>query len=338
MQRSLMIVCLCAMFALAGCKPYDVPEYVEIQANESAFMVKLQGDSTKQEKFDSVEFLEKNQVATKRVQIPHTWVQKGRLWLTGEYMDTVRVIKVDRTPHTREWTAAAGQSGQAVWVETKDSVELSIDIVCTAMIEPDNAALFLYRYPNGSLSTMMDKEVRARIQQELSEECAGYNLEELKQAKSELINRVRPKVTKFFSDRGITISALGLAGGLTYSNTEIQKAIDKTFQDQQLEISAQARYEAQLKENQTIKAKAEAEAEAARLKASGEAEGIKLLADAKAYEIQKAQSTGSMYIQLRQLEILNQTMSKWDGKLPVYNMGTGQTPQLLMAMPSQDSK
>ena len=324
---------LSTLFVFAGCKPYDVPEFVEIAPNESAFMVKMQGDTTEQAKFESVEFLRQNMVATKRVQIPHTWVQTGRLWFAGEWMDSVRVIKVDRTPQTRTWVANATGGRQAIWIESKDSVGMSIDIVCTAMVEPDDAPIFLYRYSNSSLKDVMDKEIRAKVQQELAEEAANFELEHLKNNKSDLLNAVRPKVIDYFEKRGVTIAALGFGGGLTYENAAIQAAIDKTFQDQQLQVSAQARFEAQLKENQRIEAEAKALAEAARLKASGEAEGIKLLADAKAYEIQKAQAS-PLYVQLRQLEIMNQTMAKWDGKLPQFQMaGNGQTPQLLMAMP-----
>jgi regulator of protease activity HflC (stomatin/prohibitin superfamily) len=329
-----------SLFA-AGCKKYDVPEFVEIEPNESGFLIKMVGDSKDQAKFDSVEFLEENKVAAKRVQIPHTWIKTGRMYWTGEYQDTVRLIKVDRTPVTREWTASNSQgapgTNKAIWVESKDSVSLSIDLVCTAMILEEDCAQFLYRYTSKSLTEVMDKEIRGRIQQELAEECAKHQLEQLKQNKGEILAKVRPLVVAFFKERGIELTSLGFGGGLTYENTGIQNAINKTFEDQQLKISALAKYDAQVQENETIKAKAQAEAEAAKSRASGEAEAIKLLADAKAYEIEKAKATGNMYILLRQLEIQNETLKRWDGKLPVYNMGTGDNiPSLLMQVPNME--
>lgn len=137
----------------------------------------------------------------------------------------------------------------------------------------------------------------------------------------------------YFSKRGITITTLGLGGGLSYAAENIQQAINQAVQDEQLQFSAKARYQSQLEENKRIQAEAEAMALAAKTKAEGEANAIKALADAKAYEINKAQSS-PLYVQLRMLEIQAQTLGKWDGRLPVYQMGSSsQIPQLLMTLP-----
>jgi regulator of protease activity HflC (stomatin/prohibitin superfamily) len=340
MRKNLLLVTAVAGLALiaGGCRPYNQPKFEEIDPNESAFMIPLDGNTEAQQSFESEEFLRKNQLAAKRVQVPRRWVQKGYTWFHGEYIDTVRVIKVDRSPVTRNWDSNKDiKKDQAIWVESADSVVLSMDITCTTMVDPNDVPTFLFRYPSGSLAVVMDNEVRARIQQELAEEVAIFKLDEIKPKKAEIISRVRERVVPYFKERGITIATLGLGGGFDYENKEIQIAIDQTIKDQQLQVSAKAKWDAQLKENERIKAEAEALAEAARLKANGEAEAIKLLADAKAYEIDKAKTSGAQYIQLRQLEILMETMKKWDGKLPVYNMNAGganNTPSLLLSLPN----
>src|SRR5437763_13380234 len=97
--------------AVSGCmKPYDRPEYVEIDTSESAFLIPLEGDTSNQAAFQSVQFLEQKKVAAKRIQISHRWNQTGYLPGQGEWIPAVRLVKVDRRPVTREWTRSA-QSG-----------------------------------------------------------------------------------------------------------------------------------------------------------------------------------------------------------------------------------
>src|SRR5579883_64349 len=113
-------------------RPYDVPEYQEIDTSESAFLIPLEGDGTNQTAFPSADFLNQKKVAAKRVQIPHRWQQTGRFPGNGHYVATVRLVKVDRRPITREWTKAAhtGTSAkdESISVESKDSINLSTGI------------------------------------------------------------------------------------------------------------------------------------------------------------------------------------------------------------------
>src|ERR1051325_5782488 len=79
-------------------RPYDVPEFIEVDSSESAFLIPLEGDTANQAAFQSVKFLEEKKVATKRVQITHRWQQMGYLPSNGRYVATVRLVKVDRRP------------------------------------------------------------------------------------------------------------------------------------------------------------------------------------------------------------------------------------------------
>ncbi|HTW94971.1 MAG TPA: hypothetical protein VMD30_09275, partial [Tepidisphaeraceae bacterium] len=102
-----------------GCaRSYDTPEYQDVDTAETAFVVPLEGDTADQAKFDSEEFLEEHKVAAKRVQITHRWEQTGRsfLWMeTGQWIPDVRLIKVNRSPITRQWTADTDKDN-AIWV------------------------------------------------------------------------------------------------------------------------------------------------------------------------------------------------------------------------------
>ncbi|MGN6625877.1 MAG: SPFH domain-containing protein, partial [Tepidisphaeraceae bacterium] len=233
-----------------GCwRPYDTPEYENVDTAETAFVVPLEGDSGDQSKFQSESFLQEHKVAAKRVQIVHRWNQTGRLPGTGEWIPEVRLIKVNRSPITREWTAedrnGSVAKDQAIWVESADSVGFSIGFTATAHITEENAARFLYWYPAGSLADVMDHEIRGRVQQTAAEVAAKYPLDELRGKKQEIIDSVRKDVTAFFAGRGITITTVGMFGGMTYENPKIQQALDEVFIAQQLKDVALAKFDAQ---------------------------------------------------------------------------------------------
>ena len=135
-----------------GCgfiRPYDIPEFAEIQHHETGYVIPLEGaNKDTQVKFDSQEALDVNRVAMKRIQIPHRWVRTGRfLPALGHYIDTVRLVVVNRSPETREWTAdkTSGTDGkdQAIWLESRDSISFSLGFNCTALIDEPDTTKFL---------------------------------------------------------------------------------------------------------------------------------------------------------------------------------------------------
>ena len=335
----------CALFpvvAAAGCvRPYDTPEFAEVSNSETAFLVPLTGDTGKQKGFDSEKYLADRKVAVKRVRIPHEWVQTGRMGHHGKWLPTVRLIKVDRAPVTREWTAerdsGTSEKNQAIWIESQDSVGFTTGITCTARIPDDEAAVkFLFNYPSGSIETVMDTEIRARVQAAMAEFANGYALNDLLgPKKGELIAKVREDVVPFFAERGIEITTVGQFGGFRYENPKIQEAIDNVFQAQQDEEVARAEGVAQLERNKAIKLAAEGKAEARKLESSAEAAAIKAVADAKAYEIEKAQENSETYLALKRLELDKARTERWDGKYPLYYLGgAGPTPDFLLFPPA----
>jgi len=336
---------------LSGClREYDKPEYVEVGTAETAFVVPLEGDTTNQAKFQSEKYLEARKVAAKRIQIQHRWSQEGRLHTAGRWIASVKVIKVDRSPVTREWTADGGtgtaRANQAIWVESADSVGFSTGFTCTAMIDEADAARFLYWYPSGSLAAVMDTEVRARIQQNAAEVAAKYPLDLLRARKQEMIDLVRADSIPFFKQRGITITTISMFGGMTYENPEIQKAIDKTFIAQQEKVVNMARFEAQQKENERIELEATSTAERVRREAQGRGDAKVTEAKAEASAIREvAQALAEAgrnpaFIQLRALEVETARTQRWDGKYPLYYMGGAGSaggPNLLLNVPAPQS-
>jgi hypothetical protein len=332
--------------ALGGCvQPYDRPEYAEIDTSETGFLIPLEGDSGVQAKFQSEEYLRELKVAAKRVQITHRWSQEGRLPNDGHWIPLVRLIKVNRSPVTREWTADAASGtasrNQAIWIESADSVGFSMGFTCTSFIPEEQAAKFLYWYPTGSLANVMDSEVRGRMQQVAAEVAARYRLDALREKKQEISDAVKKDITEFFAVRGVVITTVGMFGGMTYENNEIQRSIDNTVIAQQLKVVNQARFEAQQRDNDRVELEANAIAERARRIAAGDADAKKIAAFAEAQSIREVNKAlaeareNPLLYQLRALEVERARIDHWNGQYPAYFVGTaaGQSPNLLLQMP-----
>jgi hypothetical protein len=335
-----------SIVAMTGCvRPYDTPEYAEIDTSETGFLIPLEGNSGHQAKFQSEEYLRELKVAAKRVQITHRWSQEGRLINSGRWIPTVRLIKVNRSPVTREWTAEANtgtaERNQAIWIESSDSVGFSMGFTCTAFIPEEQAAKFLYWYPTGSLSNVMDAEVRGRIQQVAAEIAAKYPLDALRARKQEISDAVKNDVTNFFAQRGIVITTVGMFGGMTYENAEIQKAIDNTVIAQQLKVVNEAKWEAQQRDNDRVTLEANAIAERARRIAAGEADAKKIAAAAEAQAIRDVNKAlagagqNPLLYRLRSLEVERARIERWNGEYPQYLLQTASgSPNLMLQLPA----
>lgn len=324
-----MIVCM--IFAsmsmcIIGCKPYKEPMYSEIGSNETAFLIPLEGSSMNQDSFESAEYLKQNKVAARRVEITRRWKQTGRLWFNGEYIDTVRLIKVDRSPKTRNWQAGNKQS---IWVESRDSVGFSIDMTVVAQIHPDDVPQFLYLYPStggtNRLDDVLDTEVRAFIQDRLARECAKYDMDILRTMKNEMMDTVRAEAIPYFASRGITITTIGMGSGFAYESKDIQDAIDKVVQAQQDKSVAQAEQQAQAIRNQTDIDRAEAARQVAQVQA-----------DARNYEITQAKQSGPEYIELLRIQAWKEWIEKWNGVRPRVELsGSGSGTGILLGLDSE---
>ncbi len=334
--RTLPVVLLA--LALGGCvKSYDKPEYVEIDTSETGFLIPLEGDSAKQARFESVDYLQERKVAAKRIQITHRWNQEGRFSNDGRWLPLVRLVKVNRSPVTREWTAEGKHAtgDKAIWVESADSVGFSMGFTCTAFIDEKEAASFLYWYPSGSLANVMDTEVRGRIQQAAAEVAAKYPLDSLRSKKQEIADAVKKDVMAFFTQRGITVTTVGMFGGMTYENPAIQKAIDETFIAQQLKVVSAAKFESQQKENERIELEANATAEKLRREAQGKADArlAEAKAEADAIELvnKAVANSGPLLMQIRALEVEKARVERWNGSFPQTMLGNN--PNMLFTSP-----
>ncbi len=260
-----------------GCvRPYDKPELVTIEASQTAFLIPLQGDAKEQASFESEALLAEAKVATKEIQIPHRWVQTKRFSWQGEWRPTHKLIIVERTPETREWNSqkdlGTSAENQAIYAESKESIGFSVGMNCSAQIYTENDAVkFLYSYNNKTLKNIMDTEIRARVESKFVEQCAKLTLNEILADKEQIMTAVREDVEKYFADKGITITVLGMKDGLQYEDEKIQESINEKFSSEQKLVT-------QKNENEVAVAKAEAGAKAKLIEAEAEAEANKKIA------------------------------------------------------------
>jgi hypothetical protein len=284
-------VLVVGMTTLTGCiRPYDTPEFIEIKPNQTAFVIPLEGKTSDQGKFESEDLLKEQQVATKRIEIPHKWVQTGRRNWKGEWVDTVRVIVVDRFPETREWADEGAFVG-----ESKDSIKFNQGLSATAQILEEDSATFLYQYAGKNLKEVMDSEIRNKIGSVLLEQYSKLTIEQIRADKGAIIDSVRTEVEPYFKERGITLSNIGYIDDLKYLDAKIQEAINKKFNAEE-----DAKAQAIMNKTEIDKAKAEATANKTRKESMEE------------------------IIEMKELELQAEWIKKWDGVLPkVSSEGSG---------------
>lgn len=355
MVRSFILLSCLVLFT--GClKPFHEPLLVDINTSEVAVLVETVNDNGQaavapkgKEGETESSFYKDRLVNARKVEIPYYWKRTSRVWLydsstNGKWVPAARLIVVDTQPQTREWSKS---TDKPIWVESNDSVGFSTGISITARIEnKDDAILFLSNYPPKtkrevvtlggdpftveitSLEQIMDQEVRTKIQEVFSYEAAAYTMDDLRSKKQEIMNKIKESVIPYFEDRGITITTIGQFGGFEYENPKIQEAIDNVFAAQQDEEVAIA--ESKAAEQRKLALKLMGEGEAAKILEAkkGEAEGIKLVADAKEYELQKLNENPEAYLTLKQLEVKQAEIEKWSGDLP--KMMLGENPMMML--------
>lgn len=344
------LVLALAVLCSTGCRrPFEPVKLEVIKPNEEAFLLPLAGDLKKQTSTTNEEYLKANLVYTKQVQIPQQWVSAGyeTFGPNGNWHDAATLIRVDKSPVSREWTAdsASGTSNknEAIWVMTADQVEFSTGWVITARIENrDDAVKFLHNYPNGSLTGVLDSEVRGKLQGEFGIEVTDLPMDALRKTATPHIQKVAKSLTDFFKPRGVSITNIGISGGFVYKDKSIIDTMVKVFNAEQQKSIAIAESEAQRERNKAVVFEAAGKADAILKTKQAEADGIKLLADAKIYEVEKAKGDSLVYVQLKQLELQRELLQKWDGKYPLYFMGTGGSgggsPNMLLQLPALEKK
>lgn len=241
--KNYLFVILISAIVFGSCRPYHEDIYEEIEPNETAFVIPLEkGTKEDQAQLKSIDYLENQKVVAKRVYTPTIWHQTGRRHWRGEWIPTVKVIKVDRAPVTREWTDAS-ETGtdsrkQDIEVESMESIGFGIGITVTASIPEEWAAKFLYYYSGRSLDAVMDYNVRSYIQDLLTGEFGSRLLSKCQSERKNVFEIMKRQTTEYFADKGIRIDNIGAAGQFNYLDKAIQESINQKFTAEMKEDAA----------------------------------------------------------------------------------------------------
>jgi hypothetical protein len=229
----------------------DTPEFVQIQANQSAFAIPVVGDTkSTQTNFGSKKFLDDAKVATKRFQVPHTVIRNPNWGTSDYYVPSVLLILVDRTPYMREWVDASdrGTSNkkEGFLFQSREGINIGAGISIAAMVKEEDAATFLYWFGTKnqqvtdvasqfasvnygkSLQEIMDTVVRGYVQSALASRFMSVSFADGNAHAADIMTDLRNDITKHFAEKGITIDYIGYSGPLSYSDS-IQKSIDDVF-------------------------------------------------------------------------------------------------------------
>lgn len=341
-RRKSTAIGIMLLMCFSGCwRPFEPIQLEVIQPNEEAFLLPFTENIELQTSTHTEDYLRRSLVHTQQVKIPQQWVPRGyeTLGANGEWRDAAILVRVDKSPVTREWTAdpnsGTSSKNEAIWVMTSDQVEFSTGWTCTARVSArDDAVKFLHNYPNGALTQVMDQEIRAKIQSAFGLEVTDLPMEELRLKATPHIQSVVSMVTVFFAERGITITNLGISGGFVYKDPSIVKTLVEVFNAEQAKLIAIAETATQIEKNKTLQLEADSRAKAGLTERQAEADGIKLVADAKSYEMSKATEDPKFYMLLKKVEIDQAKINKWDGRFPSYFMGQSvQSLDMLLEAP-----
>jgi SPFH domain / Band 7 family len=318
MKKTTIAALLFIVASLTACKPVKVLDIEEIKANETAWAIPLDNSSQSgQVKFNSVEFLNAKKVAAKRIMIDKVERSVGRFPWNIEWIPAVRVIKVDRSLVTREWTDSL-ESGTAakregIGVVTKDSVQLRVGLTVTASIDEDDASTYLYFHGEKALRDVLDQNIRSFAVAELTRQYGDLTLGDAQTKGTEIYSKLFDDAKAAFKAKGITIQYLGNAEGLTYADPKVQSAINLSYQASQDAKTAEMEQNAQKIRSATLVMTAQAQADAAK----------ELFAAKEASEFQN-----EMAIKLLTAQAQMRMASNWDGKMPL-NILPANSPMLL---------
>lgn len=302
-----LINILVILIVISGCmKPPKIELLETIDTNETAFLVPLEGKTKEgQGKFMSVEYLENAKIATKRITIPQREQKIGRFGHEIAWIPTMKIIKVNRSPVTREWTQEStkgtSKQNEAIDVESRDSIGFGVGINITDLIKEEDSAKFLYYYAGKSLAQVTDENIRGFVTSVLSREFGKRDLAQCKIEKNQIHETLKTETVLEFNKYGISITNIGLVGGLTYEEAKIQEAIDNAYVSEMSILEKENAMKAQKHENDRLLSIAITERKSAQ-----EFE--------KAYQamIKKIE----LDIEMKKAEALLTASKKWTGAVP----------------------
>lgn len=184
------------------------------------------------------------------------------------YVPAGRLIKVDRTPFSREWVDASdrgtSKTKQGFPCQSLEGLNITVGVSIGTSVSEANAAKFLYRFgvkaPRGemngqiendgriiftsvyygrSLWEVMDDVGRKYIQTVVCTEINGRTFDKASEEANAIMDEVKKKATAYFATVGVTLDFIGWADSFEFDK-DVQHAVNRRYIAQQDEIIAKA--------------------------------------------------------------------------------------------------
>ena len=230
MLAVMSVMCTSCMFI----RPYDKPEYVQIDTNETAFVIDLfaESEDNAQATLTSEDYYEKHLLNEKLVQIPHKWVKTGRMRGTGKYIPKLKVVAVSNSPITGTWD-------DEIKVETKGSQGFTVPMKYAIRVTPQDSGRFLSKFPANipvqdarskmlsSPEKVADNQFRNIVAAELSKEFHKYEYKDVFPNRDDIVAAAIDRIQEWAKEFGITIDNLAVWNGLIPDDATLQNQMDE---------------------------------------------------------------------------------------------------------------
>ena len=242
MKKTFLMILLVGLISmmLESClfiRRYDKPEYVEIETNETAFIVDLfqDNDVTLENQVQSNPEASYKAVNQKLIQIPHKWKKMGRFPNSGEWIPTKKVVVVSNSPISGTWE-------NDIKVETNGSQGFTVPMKFAIRVEPQNAALYLSKFPaniqilendkpiskmRSSVDKVANDQFKTQVAAELSKEFHKYEYKDVMPQRDVIVGAAVERITEWATRYGITIDNLAVYNGLIPDDTTLQDQMDE---------------------------------------------------------------------------------------------------------------
>jgi regulator of protease activity HflC (stomatin/prohibitin superfamily) len=231
---------------------------------------------------------------------------------------TEQIISFPTSVQNVVWTAAPheGRSvDESITFSSQEGVNVNADIGLSFHIEPTLAPHLYLRFRQPDLLVLADGYVRNAVREAFNDVASRMAVQDIYGSKKgKLVADVGGKLRDVLGKDGFLIDQITINGALRLPEN-VATAINRAMEATQNAIQAENRVRQVRAEAEQAVAEAHGAAEAARQRAQGEADAvlIRARADAKANEIIRLSTTGTV-LQYRAVQ-------RWDGKLPLYQGG-----------------
>jgi regulator of protease activity HflC (stomatin/prohibitin superfamily) len=231
---------------------------------------------------------------------------------------TEQIVAFPTSVQNVVWTASAHEgraADESITFSSQEGVNVNADIGLSFHIEPSLAPHLYLRFRQPDLLILADGYVRNAVREAFNDVASRMAVQDIYGSKKgKLVADVGAKLRDVLGKDGFLIDQITINGALRLPEN-VAQAINRAMEATQNAIQAENRVRQVRAEAEQAVAQAHGAAEAARQNAQGEADAvlIRARADARANEIIRLSTTGSV-LQYRAVQ-------RWDGKLPTFQGG-----------------